>query len=264
VYTAPGTYIALLIVTNSDCGQQSDTTEIEVTVSPVAQLDLGEDIRRCDRAPVALDAGPGWTNVLWSTGDTTRTITATVEGNYTVTVTNEGGCSTIDSIGVINAPLFAIAVTGSNCEGIDFRLALPPGADRYTWSTGDSVSVIEVTEEGWYAVEVISGECTTRDSVLITGGEDRAGLYIPNSFTPNDDGINDLFRAIGSDITEFELRIFNRWGEEIRAMSDPAEAWDGRYGGEPVPVGVYTYRLAYATLCQPIGKRSTGHVAVIR
>lgn len=72
--------------------------------------------------------------------------------------------------------------------------------------------------------------------------------YIPNAFTPNDDGLNDYFRILGippENITEFNLQIFNRWGQIVFTTQDIRDAWDGKIKDEPCPEGVYVWVIYY-------------------
>jgi gliding motility-associated-like protein len=66
-------------------------------------------------------------------------------------------------------------------------------------------------------------------------------IFIPNSFTPNGDGKNDVFRPYGNVITAMEMKIFNQWGELICESRDISAGWDGTQKGKLQPVGVYTY-----------------------
>jgi len=68
-------------------------------------------------------------------------------------------------------------------------------------------------------------------------------IYVPNAFTPNGDGINDLFGAKGDGIIEFNIQIFNRWGELVFESSDINKQWDGTYNGEKTETGAYAYSI---------------------
>jgi gliding motility-associated-like protein len=70
-------------------------------------------------------------------------------------------------------------------------------------------------------------------------------LYVPNCFTPNDDGINDVFYAHSVGLRGFEITIFNRWGEVIFESNDINKGWDGKKNGRLVPTGVYIYKIKY-------------------
>lgn len=68
-------------------------------------------------------------------------------------------------------------------------------------------------------------------------------IYVPNSFTPNGDGINDFFSVKGEAIQSFTLEIYNRWGQLIFQTRDVTASWDGTYKGQVVPMGAYVYKL---------------------
>jgi gliding motility-associated-like protein len=69
-------------------------------------------------------------------------------------------------------------------------------------------------------------------------------LYIPNAFTPNGDGLNDTFGGKGEGITDYNLQIFNRWGNLIFESNDMKNQWDGNYHNEIAPIGVYVYKIS--------------------
>lgn len=68
-------------------------------------------------------------------------------------------------------------------------------------------------------------------------------IYIPNSFTPNGDGMNDTFGIAGEAIQEFRMQIFNRWGQLIFESANANQRWDGTFMGELVPEGAYVYKV---------------------
>lgn len=67
------------------------------------------------------------------------------------------------------------------------------------------------------------------------------GLYIPTAFTPNGDGLNDLMMVEGVEVSDFQLQIYNRWGELVFATTDQTLGWDGTFKGKPAPQGAYHY-----------------------
>lgn len=68
-------------------------------------------------------------------------------------------------------------------------------------------------------------------------------LYVPNSFTPNGDGLNDTFAISGEAIQNFSMRVFNRWGDMIFETSNTNEQWDGTFKGQKAPTGSYVYKI---------------------
>jgi gliding motility-associated-like protein len=104
--------------------------------------------------------------------------------------------------------------------------------------------------------------CTTTATNTIE--VQRAGVYIPNAFTPNGDGINDVFEVFGTTLYSVSMKVFNRWGEKVFDSEDNQWAtWDGTYKGVKQPPGVYVY---YVTLVFLDGTTSTreGSVTLIR
>ncbi len=90
------------------------------------------------------------------------------------------------------------------------------------------------------------------------------GLYVPNAFTPNHDGKNDVFKALlFGDIRKYELIIYNRWGNEVFRTRDPGIGWDGTFkGGEP-PTQVLVWICSYQLNGEP-AKVEKGTVTMIR
>jgi len=85
-------------------------------------------------------------------------------------------------------------------------------------------------------------------------------LYIPNAFTPNDDGINDYFGVNGEGLQNFHIMIFNRWGEVIFESTNPHTLWDGTFKGKPAETGVYTYEV----IAKNLDSIRTGSVSLLR
>ena len=66
-------------------------------------------------------------------------------------------------------------------------------------------------------------------------------IYFPNAFTPDQDGANDTFGAVGLNVEKYELKVFNRWGELLFESNNISDKWDGTHKGKRVPDGVYVY-----------------------
>ena len=82
------------------------------------------------------------------------------------------------------------------------------------------------------------------DSIRITiAVETDFYLYIPNAFSPNNDGLNDCFEIKGVGFEGFDFTVVDRWGNEVFKTNDTDHCWDGTFKGQPLPTGVYTYRI---------------------
>jgi gliding motility-associated-like protein len=69
-------------------------------------------------------------------------------------------------------------------------------------------------------------------------------IYVPNSFTPNNDGLNDTFGVSGEAIQKFDMQIYNRWGDLIFESANASQKWDGTFKGSKVPEGIYVYKIS--------------------
>ena len=106
--------------------------------------------------------------------------------------------------------------------------------------------------------------CNSSDSITVIVDE-TISVYLPNSFTPDGDGLNDVFPPHGINITsnEYLFMIFNRWGELLFESKEPLEAWDGKYRGKLVPNDVYIWKLEYVDDNGDL-QNQIGNVTIVR
>lgn len=148
------------------------------------------------------------------------------------------------------------------------------GADSVLWSFGDPSdstsasydAAFAYTAVGCYPVQLLvtSAEGCSSTTALEVCVEDEFGVYIPNAFTPNGDGYNDLWGAITTvgRPREFELVVFDRWGGELYRADEKQAFWDGTANGQ-VPQGVYPWMLRMRDTEGKVQQR-TGHVTLLR
>jgi len=179
--------------------------------------------------------------------------TYTVSGVYK-DITNN--CDTIITDLTINPnPDFSFIKTDDNCQERKGAVAIinitgtPPFS--YEWNIGSNDSVITGLEKGSYVVSLTdSNGCMISDTAELFDFEIGCEpyLYIPNAFSPNGDGVNDVFKVSTHNVSYFKMQIFNRWGELIFKSNDPDIGWDGRYNGDLCQSGVYTLIIEYSAL----------------
>jgi len=107
----------------------------------------------------------------------------------------------------------------------------------------------------------------TDTAILLINVEEELLFYVPNTFTPDGDEFNQTFKAVfssGYDPFDFNLVIFNRWGEVIWESFDSEVGWDGTYGGYPVQDGTYTWKIEFKTSANDERKMVIGHVNILR
>jgi len=242
--TASGTYTVQVT------GQNGCTATHDVVVAFIQPpvVDLGPDTVLCDGQVMQIDAGNQGASHLWNTGALSRRLDVTTSGVYSVTVNN--GCVRHDSISVqFNpAPSGLTARVFHTClddePGYVMLDAGNPGSN-YRWSTGATSQVIMADAYGTFAVVVTNRfNCTMRDSADVIEFCP-ATIFVPNTFTPNGDGLNDVFIPVGKNIASMTLRIFDRWGELLYETTDLDMGWDGTYRGEAVRNDLYVWRMTY-------------------
>jgi gliding motility-associated-like protein len=138
---------------------------------------------------------------------------------------------------------------------------------NYNWSPSEGLSCVDCafpaavpSEPIWYSLTAVnSAGCVGVDSVFV---RPYFPVYIPNTISPNGDGLNDVFLVVGENLTGFNLQIFNRWGVLIFETNNPNEPWIGGYEDYFVSNDVYTWKLSFDSLERR--QELIGHVTVIR
>ena len=195
-----------------------------------------------DETSILLDAGEGFSSYLWNTGETTRMITASTEGNYSVTVKNAEGCSNSASTKVSKiSPASITSLLIVNDKDVSVQV-VPAGNYEYSLD-GISWQISNVftnVEKGVYTVYVrIYGKCIVATRGLTI-------FNIPNVFTPDGDGINDAWVLEGSsNYPDSTVEIFDRNGSLIftEKIESSDFSWNGSYNGKPLQTGSYWYVL---------------------
>jgi gliding motility-associated-like protein len=135
--------------------------------------------------------------------------------------------------------------------GLTLRPLLLSGGEgpvSYQWSDGSTGPELEVSETGVYGLQV-SGRCDSFSlQIQVQPGWDTLGgaFFVPNVFSPNGDGYNDRFElALSPDYTllDFELQVYDRWGNYLFRTQQPDAPWDGRFRGRLMDPGVYVWQL---------------------
>ncbi len=141
-----------------------------------------------------------------------------------------------------------------------------PSAITYKWNniTRDVADNITVRSPGIYAVTAEMDGCVASDSLKVSRS---CYINIPNAFTPNGDGRGDYFlphQILSRNVNKFEMNIFNRWGERVFATNNvDGRGWDGKYGGENQPVGVYIYTIS-VEFENGVYEKYKGNVSLLR
>ncbi len=246
-----GTYI--LRVDQNGC-IASDTIRIETLPAPEAQITADRPLCPGTEPELSVSLAPGLT-YNWNTGAVTPSVRITGPGTYFVTVVAENGCVAEDSILVeaIYPPEIDMPTDTFLCTGKALQLnPVVRYPDITGWSDGYTSVSRKITESGSYTLHVSNSCGAATATVVITNNS--CELKMPDAFTPNGDGRNDVFR-IPPNLLWLEepvrLRIFNRWGEQVFEGNTKQSGWDGNHKDYQAPAGIYMYLLEY----EQYGKR---------
>jgi gliding motility-associated-like protein len=220
----------------------------------------------CDQADgtatVSVTGGSGNYTYLWSNGETTSTITNLIPGVYSVTV-DDGYCDSIATTTIINqhgpqADFWYHPDPITIDDALVTFVSSSTGAVSFEWNFGDNSGNFfgesvqhTYSTVGIYPVTLIVTDSYGCTDTLVVDVEvhDIYTIYIPNTFTPNGDGLNDYFHAEGIswEPGTYEMIIYNRWGNIVYQTTDPSQYWNGGYNNNPdrnlmIP-SVYTYQI---------------------
>ncbi|MCF8256543.1 MAG: choice-of-anchor L domain-containing protein [Flavobacteriales bacterium] len=198
--------------------------------------------------------GAGTITYQWDSGENTSSYIAspTVETPVWVQVTDSCGFAASDSA-IIRVDDFQATFTAEHERQDSYLFTnTSPGTQTVHWDFGDGASDNEprvrhtYTEEGEYTVTLTAvnvNGCESDSSIQVKSYPPMQ-VYVPSSFTPNGDGLNDLFGMTGEAYQGYVLSIYTRWGQQIhRGVHYDADAWDGTLNGELVPRGLYLWKI---------------------
>jgi gliding motility-associated-like protein len=229
------------------------------------QYDIGNDTAVCEGSPLIINAGIENGTYVWQDNSTDSIYVPLESGFYSVTA-KVGNCRFSDSTFItIDKPLTVDLGNDSVlCKGDILKLKAGNAKAYYQWQDNSHDSVFEAMKDGTYRVTV-SNSCGTSADEINLLFENCECLFIPNSFTPNDDGINDYFSSVvRCDFSEYRLTNLDRWGERIFSSESPEVYWDGKIHDEYSSTGVYVYELSYRPNNTLETIKRYGHVSLIR
>ena len=254
--------IYVRIDSNNGCHQ---IVELNLTLVNKPSIPITDIMPICEGSSITVSAGTGFDSYLWSTAETSSSITIATPGNYSVTVTeNHGGisCASVKNFTVVNSNAATIAeiITTdwtSNQNTISVLIA-PNSNGNYLYSLDgvnyQASSTFTNLPHGEYTVFVKD------DNGCGIQTEEVYLLMYPNFFTPNGDGFNDYWKI---ELSEHEpnmnILIFDRYGKLLKELGADSQGWNGTYSGSPVPSNDYWFVVKRQN-----GKEYRGHFSLKR
>lgn len=236
----------------NSCGTVSDSVTITAANSASVQISTPANIICPGQTMVVSAVATG--NVSWNNGTTGNSITINAPGWYIASSTGDCGTET-DSIYIgTSAPQASFTWT-SNSPTTPAEISLINTSQNFSsseWtmdeqSIGNSLDAsVNINEPGTYlfglTVTDLNG-CTDdiKEYITLRGQE---FVYIPNTFTPNEDELNEEFKIFIKGHKTVEISIYNRWGERLYMSADETTGWNGIYSGKKVPCGAYLYKVS--------------------
>lgn len=273
-YTAPGIYSVRLIVTTANGCSDTAVKTNYIKVVAVPDADIVGNIPVCLHTKLGFRGillQPDTSKVSWywifGNGKTAAIQNPPLQsydtaGNYPLRliVTNSTGCAdTIDrTVTIYSLPVIAAGPNQTILVGSPAIIS-PTGSPvvDYLWSPATALSctncyntVATPKNTTTYSIRVTDANgCVNTDNITVIVLCNDQNIFIPNTFSPNNDGVNDRFYPRGKGLFKIQsLRIFNRWGEMVFQKvnvtpNDPTGGWDGRFNGKLLTADVYTYLI---------------------
>ncbi|MEY4804143.1 MAG: hypothetical protein RL331_662 [Bacteroidota bacterium] len=263
-----------------------DSTALSITVNPAPQLEITPDQGICPGFAAQFTVS-GALNYVWNDAQlsgSSNTVTPAATTTYMVVGANQYNCldSAQTTVTVYPQPTADFSanpqILTSDNPTVNFTSNAQYAAIS-TWDFGDGTTAENSQNEFDYTypfvedqnytvtLNVLSAEgCAAESQVQI---QIKGGIiyYVPNTFTPDGDALNNLFTPVftsGFDPQNFHMTIFNRWGEPVFESYDSNAGWDGKIDIYAAPEGTYTYVIDFKTLNTDEMIRVSGHVLLMR
>ncbi|MBN8702078.1 MAG: DUF2341 domain-containing protein [Bacteroidetes bacterium] len=272
------TYIATVTNANTGCSNQASGV-VTVNNNPTIVVNTAQ---ACESVPFTLSA-TGGVSYLWADEAnntyTSPSITQTLNNsvNYSLVVTDVNGCSAVQLVPVTIHPNpvadFQLTVIDSVCSYNALAINQSTGADMYSWKVNNQSVFsadlsISLSKSGSYPLELIAttnNGCKDTAIQTIKLSEDfYSTFYVPNSFSPNKDGINDVWSIESLCTSDFTCSIFDRWGNLITTLENAQSGWDGKNKNNEVLNDIYVYKLSYKDALTAENREQNGHIIVLK
>lgn len=292
VYNAPGIYPVTLTVTENGC-TQTYTDSVYVYPMPTANFNALPDTGCSPFTMQFTDSSIAGTPLiyLWDFGDgftsaqSNPVHTYTAPGVYDVTlvIATSNGCVSIDTFSVPDMiTVYPVPTAGFSVDSMSVSIFNPfitffdqsVGGTSCLYDFGDGTTSLDCADQthtfptyGPYTItQYVYNDfgCVDTAQILVEVRPEFR-FWIPNTFTPNGDGLNDIFIPQIMGVENYRFYIFDRWGELIFESNDNIyKGWDGRYMGDKCQEDVYVWKLIFDDL--PTGKEHQyiGHVNLVR
>jgi gliding motility-associated-like protein/uncharacterized repeat protein (TIGR01451 family) len=253
---------------------EGDATQVSISPTPSLAMNLQSLENECEGDPISLLADVSIAGeYVWGTPNgaffenknyTKLNSTFDDSGIYNITFTDDFGCQ-IDSfldIEILPIPIVNLGNDSMFCLENPFYISAG-NHTNYSWQDESTTADFSVENYGTFAVEVMNEfGCFGRDSISFSTNCSTE-LFVPNAFSPNEDGENDFFQAYGIEVVKFNIKVFDRWGAFLFESNNLQQGWNGKFKGQLKENGVYVY-LIEATFLDGTSIQKKGDVTLLR
>lgn len=233
--------------TGTDANSCKNRGSATVVVNQLPVPSLGPDKSICIGSTEVLAPG-SFTTYAWQDGSTLATLPVNSIGQYWVEVKDGLGCKASDTIKIlslIDLPKDFLPGDMSFCRGNQIAVKVS-GYSQYLWSDGSTNAKIIINKFGQYKLTVTDNiGCTGTDSITLFDAH-CIPFVVPSAFTPNGDGLNDIFRPLITQLVKgYNMTIWNRWGGIMYETTNAQTGWNGTFSGAKQASGVYVYLIQF-------------------
>jgi len=266
-----------LHVLDTACKKTAEKEKLVIISFPY--VTFPSDIKLCpDSSALVKVIGEAGNTYMWSPGHLFQNPKASEQlihpdssGTVYILVTDSVGCQTSGSFKYSNyliqdaIPDRETKICYKKVPGVDIKAI---ELKEYNWlPNGYTSNPLYVTSAGKYILigKTLDG-CPVKDSILVLHKCDPE-IHVPDAFSPDGDGRNDYFQVFGHEVSTFDIKIFDRWGELIYHSTDFRFHWDGTYRNQTVPIGTYPYVITYSGTTyegNKVGQTLSGDVTVVK
>ena len=232
---------------NISCSKTSLDYTLIFNAIPTLSIEKQTNTAFCDGETIDLKATFNTGNITWSTGAATPSIQVKNTGTYTATVSTIAGCTITKDINVTLFPKPKLNMPDATlCEFINEQITLtaPTGFSSYMWNGQLGGRSYVVKSLGTVSLVVTDqNNCTASETINITSHCN--AINMPNTITPNGDGVNDTWEISGiNNESKTTVTIFNRLGTVVFTSRGYPTPWNGEYQGRKLPMGTYYYIIS--------------------
>lgn len=275
VYIDSPTDTLYYVTAYNGCGSAKDSVKIHILTT---NAQAGNDTTVCPGEPAFLWATGGekyaWypSNLVSNPFDGMTYGTPNKPTHYSVVVTDSNSCTDTAYVYVnlYNNPTVTTTPDYYGFAGDVVEIgATASDSGSFSWSPTEYIDcpncqythATPPTNMTYIVTFIDEHGCKATDDISIHFD---ALLYVPNTFTPDGDAFNAVFKAVGGNIKDFNMMIFDRWGELIFQSNSMDIGWNGTYKGMNSPDGVYVWKINYTDLFTKIPTELIGHVTLLR